>query len=53
MADQGRTPDGRDTQRDNPVGPAALASTFSDYRATLAENRRELVERYRVPWTSR
>jgi uncharacterized protein (DUF2252 family) len=28
-------------------GPAALEKTFSDYRATLAENRRELVERYR------
>ena len=30
-----------------PGGPAALEQTFSDYRATLAENRRELVERYR------
>ena len=30
-----------------PGGPAALERTFSDYRATLAENRRELVERYR------
>jgi uncharacterized protein (DUF2252 family) len=30
-----------------PGGPDALAKTFSDYRATLAENRRELVERYR------
>jgi uncharacterized protein (DUF2252 family) len=28
-------------------GAAALEQTFSDYRATLAENRRELVERYR------
>ena len=28
-------------------GAAALEKTFSDYRATLAENRRELVERYR------
>jgi uncharacterized protein (DUF2252 family) len=32
---------------ETPGGPAALAKTFSDYRATLAENRRELVERYR------
>jgi uncharacterized protein (DUF2252 family) len=30
-----------------PGGAAALESTFSDYRATLAENRRELVERFR------
>ena len=30
-----------------PGGAAALARTFSDYCATLAENRRELVERYR------
>ena len=30
-----------------PGGEAGLAKTFSDYRATLAENRRELVERYR------
>ena len=30
-----------------PGGAAALEKTFSDYRATLAENRRELVERYR------
>jgi uncharacterized protein (DUF2252 family) len=30
-----------------PGGGAALGKTFSDYRATLAENRRELVERYR------
>jgi uncharacterized protein (DUF2252 family) len=30
-----------------PGGPEALAKTFADYRATLAENRRELVERYR------
>ena len=28
-------------------GAAGLEKTFSDYRATLAENRRELVERYR------
>ena len=35
------------THIETPGGPAALASTFSDYRATLAENRRELVERYR------
>jgi len=30
-----------------PGGAPALEKTFSDYRATLAENRRELVERYR------
>jgi hypothetical protein len=30
-----------------PGGPTALAKTFSDYRESLAENRRELVERYR------
>jgi len=30
-----------------PGGGAALVKTFSDYRATMAENRRELVERYR------
>jgi uncharacterized protein (DUF2252 family) len=30
-----------------PGGGSGLAQTFSDYRATLAENRRELVERYR------
>ena len=30
-----------------PGGGAELAKTFSEYRATLAENRRELVERYR------
>jgi len=35
------------THIETPGGPAALAETFSDYRATLAENRRELVERYR------
>ena len=35
------------THIETPGGPAALAKTFSDYRATLAENRRELVERYR------
>ena len=29
------------------AGPPALDKTFRDYRATLAENRRELVERYR------
>jgi len=28
-------------------GPGSLEKTFADYRATLAENRRELVERYR------
>src|SRR5204862_7417811 len=32
---------------ETPGGPAALQQTFADYRATLAENRRELVERYR------
>ncbi len=32
---------------ETPGGPAALERTFSDYRATLAENRRDLVERYR------
>ena len=30
-----------------PGGAANLEKTFKDYRATLAENRRELVERYR------
>ena len=30
-----------------PTGVDSLQQTFSDYRATLAENRRELVERYR------
>ena len=30
-----------------PGGTDTLGKTFSDYRATLAENRRELVERYR------
>jgi uncharacterized protein (DUF2252 family) len=35
------------THIETPGGPAALSQTFSDYRATLAENRRELVERYR------
>jgi uncharacterized protein (DUF2252 family) len=30
-----------------PGGQGSLSQTFSDYRATLAENRRELVERYR------
>jgi len=30
-----------------PTGAASLEQTFADYRATLAENRRELVERYR------
>jgi uncharacterized protein (DUF2252 family) len=30
-----------------PQGAGALDETFSDYRASLAENRRELVERYR------
>jgi uncharacterized protein (DUF2252 family) len=32
---------------DLPGGAESLAKTFADYRATLAENRRELVERYR------
>jgi len=35
------------THVETPGGPAALQQTFADYRATLAENRRELVERYR------
>jgi uncharacterized protein (DUF2252 family) len=35
------------THVDIPGGQAGLAKTFGDYRATLAENRRELVERYR------
>jgi uncharacterized protein (DUF2252 family) len=35
------------THVETPGGAAALEKTFSDYRATLAENRRELVERYR------
>jgi hypothetical protein len=35
------------THVDVPGGPEALARTFFDYRTTLAENRRELVERYR------
>ena len=30
-----------------PGGPLALAQTFAEYRASLAENRRELIERYR------
>ena len=30
-----------------PGGADSLSKTFSDYRGTLAENRRELVERYR------
>ncbi len=30
-----------------PGGPEALARTFQEYQGTLAENRRELVERYR------
>jgi len=30
-----------------PGGPTALAETFSEYRASLAESRRQLVERYR------
>jgi uncharacterized protein (DUF2252 family) len=30
-----------------PGGVAGLEKTFADYRATLAENRRELIERYR------
>src|SRR6478736_3004413 len=29
-----------------PGGADSLSKTFSDYRGTLAENRRELVERY-------
>jgi uncharacterized protein (DUF2252 family) len=35
------------THVETPGGAAALEKTFSEYRATLAENRRELVERYR------
>jgi uncharacterized protein (DUF2252 family) len=35
------------THIETPGGAAALEKTFSDYRATLAENRRDLVERYR------
>jgi uncharacterized protein (DUF2252 family) len=35
------------THVETPGGAAALESTFSEYRASLAENRRELVERYR------
>lgn len=35
------------THVETPGGAAGLEQTFSDYRATLAENRRELVERYR------
>jgi uncharacterized protein (DUF2252 family) len=35
------------THVDIPGGQAGLAKTFGDYRATLAESRRELVERYR------
>jgi uncharacterized protein (DUF2252 family) len=35
------------THVETPGGAPALAKTFSDYRATLAENRRDLVERYR------
>ena len=35
------------THVETPGGAAALDKTFRDYRATLAENRRELVERYR------
>ena len=42
-----RRPAGRHPRRDPRAGPPALDKTFSDYRATLAENRRELVERYR------
>ena len=30
-----------------PGGPESLAKAFADYRDTMAENRRELVERYR------
>jgi uncharacterized protein (DUF2252 family) len=35
------------THVDIPGGPAALSATFADYRASMAENRRELIERYR------
>jgi hypothetical protein len=35
------------THVETPGGAAALDKTFREYRATLAENRRELVERYR------
>jgi uncharacterized protein (DUF2252 family) len=35
------------THFETPDGPNALAKTFRDYRATLAENRRELIARYR------
>jgi uncharacterized protein (DUF2252 family) len=35
------------THVETPGGPMALEKTFSEYRASLAENRRELVERYR------
>ena len=35
------------THVETPGGAAGLEKTFEDYRATLAENRRELVERYR------
>ncbi len=35
------------THVETPGGAPALDKTFRDYRATLAENRRELVERYR------
>jgi hypothetical protein len=35
------------THVETPGGAAALEETFGDYRATLAENRRELVERFR------
>jgi uncharacterized protein (DUF2252 family) len=35
------------THVETPGGAPALDKTFRDYRATLAENRRDLVERYR------
>jgi uncharacterized protein (DUF2252 family) len=35
------------THVETPGGAAALDKTFREYRSTLAENRRELVERYR------
>jgi uncharacterized protein (DUF2252 family) len=31
-----------------PGGPAAVARTFTDYRATLAEDRRQFLERFRL-----
>ena len=35
------------THVDIPGGPAALEKVFTDYRATLAESRRDFLERYR------